>query len=247
MNRFGWKGRTPFPDPRDKAHAYRRMFAPVPLPKVKDLICAPVVDQDNLGACVWFAIIAHLAATAVENDLEPVDLSQLYGYYRYRELHGDINSDDGCYIRDAVKLANKEGICHGESWKYIISNWNKKPPKECYYEAPEHRVLSYHTLESLEDMLQSIAMGYGFVGGISCYESLDDPVTQQTGIVRMPGAEEKLQGGHAIFFCGYDIHKQMFKFQNSWGKGWGDKGFGYIPFRYVNNPYLAADFWTVRS
>lgn len=246
MSRLGWKGRPPFPDPRDADHAYRRRFPKVYVPKVKNLICAPVADQGDLGACVYFAIVAHLAATAVENDQMPMNLSQLFGYYNYRETHADINQDEGCYINEAVKLTAKSGICKETSWEYILKNWNRKPPDRCYGEAFEHRALSYHSVLTLEDMIQTIAAGYGFVGGFNCYESIDAPVTQQTGIIRMPEPGEKMQGGHGIFIAGYDLNTQMFRFQNSWGKGWGDEGFGYIPFKYLTDPYLAADFWCVR-
>jgi C1A family cysteine protease len=39
----------------------------------------------------------------------------------------------------------------------------------------------------------------------------------------------------------------MFKLQNSYGKEWGDGGFGWIPFEYLTNPRLAGDFWAVRG
>jgi len=30
------------------------------------------------------------------------------------------------------------------------------------------------------------------------------------------------------------------------GEGWGDKGFGYLPYEFVTS-WLANDFWTVRT
>ena len=33
---------------------------------------------------------------------------------------------------------------------------------------------------------------------------------------------------------------------NSWGTGWGMKGFFTIPYNYLTDSDLASDFWTVR-
>jgi C1A family cysteine protease len=32
--------------------------------------------------------------------------------------------------------------------------------------------------------------------------------------------------------------------RNSWGPGWGDAGYGWLPYAYVDRG-LAADFWTL--
>lgn len=32
--------------------------------------------------------------------------------------------------------------------------------------------------------------------------------------------------------------------RNSWGVGWGDKGYGWLPYEYVLNK-LAVDFWSL--
>ncbi|WP_372653003.1 C1 family peptidase [Halobacteriovorax sp.] len=41
--------------------------------------------------------------------------------------------------------------------------------------------------------------------------------------------------GHAILLTGYDTEKKIFMFKNSWGKSWGDQGYGTMSFDYVNN------------
>jgi C1A family cysteine protease len=44
-----------------------------------------------------------------------------------------------------------------------------------------------------------------------------------------------MQGGHAVALVGYD--QNQFIVRNSWGEGWGDKGFA-----YASNNYAAAAF-----
>jgi len=57
----------------------------------------------------------------------------------------------------------------------------------------------------------------------------------------MPAEGEKWVGGHAICVVGYDDAKKWFKFKNSWGKTWGDGGYGYMSYDYMAE-YL-MDVW----
>lgn len=47
----------------------------------------------------------------------------------------------------------------------------------------------------------------------------------------------KKEWGHAVYVCGYEIHKgqKCLVFKNSWGSGWGDGGYGYLPEEFVNS------------
>lgn len=247
MRKPGLKGLS-LGDQRDLQFSYRAKFLPVEVPQVKYLICSPVADQDQLGSCGSFAAVYNLVGTAVQNDLEPVNLSQLFIYYAYRELYGNVNSDDGVILRDLLKTLLNVGICREDAWSYTLANWNKKPPPAAYGEAAQHRIQSYHALYTATDMIQCLASGYGFIGGIGCYESFDSLYTERSGIVNIPAYYEKLLGWHALYFGGgYDLRRGMIRFQNSYGREWGDAGFGWISLDYLTNPRLAADFWTVRK
>jgi C1A family cysteine protease len=45
---------------------------------------------------------------------------------------------------------------------------------------------------------------------------------------------------------GYDDAQQRFIVRNSWGAGWGLKGYFTLPYAYVTGTDLASDFWTIR-
>jgi C1A family cysteine protease len=79
------------------------------------------------------------------------------------------------------------------------------------------------------------------------YQSFESDHARRTGRIPMPDQSEQLLGGHAVLIVGYDIHTHLFTFQNSWGTGWGDKGFGYLPFDYLASHGLASDMWLIRT
>jgi C1A family cysteine protease len=91
-----------------------------------------------------------------------------------------------------------------------------------------------------------LASGYPFVFGFSVYESFESPEVLDTGVVPMPSDGEAQLGGHAVLAVGYDDATARFIIRNSWGTSWGDGGYGYMPYAYLTDSDLAADFWTIR-
>ena len=62
------------------------------------------------------------------------------------------------------------------------------------------------------------------------------------GIVPYPSQPNNCYGGHAICATGFNDDKKLIKFKNSWGKGWGQNGYGYISYDYIND--FMWDAWT---
>ena len=57
---------------------------------------------------------------------------------------------------------------------------------------------------------------------------------------------EQILGGHAVLAVGYDNEERVFIVRNSWGEGWGDAGYFYMPFAYLLDDNLSDDLWTIR-
>jgi len=68
----------------------------------------------------------------------------------------------------------------------------------------------------------------------------------ETGTVNLPEMGEQQLGGHAVLAVGYDDASQRFTIRNSWGTGWGMKGYFTMPYAYLEDRNLSDDFWTVR-
>ena len=215
MSRFGWKGLGVF-DQRDLLYSYGvrlndpadQRFTRVDEPPVKDLIIGPIVNQGNIGSCGPFSCTSNMVATAVENDRDPLNLSQLFLYYRYRERFGHVEYDGGVFNRELMKVLAEDGVCLEEDWPYVLKNWKTKPPPEAYARAIPNRIISYHALYTVAEMIQCIASGYAFFGGISWHESADSLYTEKTGYIEYP-PKGKLLGGHDLLFSKYDKHKRI--------------------------------------
>jgi C1A family cysteine protease len=80
------------------------------------------------------------------------------------------------------------------------------------------------------------------------YEGFESDKAQATGHIPMPGPQEGLLGGHALMCCGYKdsvwyAGGGYLIVKNSWGTGFGDKGYVFLPYAY-GDPKLMSDLWT---
>jgi C1A family cysteine protease len=241
---YGWKPQRP--DHRDYLYKDIQQID-LAIPPLVDLRskCSAIEDQGNLGSCTANALAGHLEFLEIKNNTSFFDASRLFIYYNERVLEHSVAYDSGATLRDGIKAVAKAGYCDEKDWAYDISKFTKRPSLACYIKALKHKISSYYSLTSQNDLLNCLASGYPFVFGISVYESFESPEVAKTGIVPTPATTEQNLGGHAVCAVGYDRTKQVFIVRNSWGTGWGDKGYFYLPFQYVAT--LADDFWTIRK
>jgi C1A family cysteine protease len=210
--------------------------------------CPPVYDQGQLGSCTANAIAAAVQFDQLKQKLATVFLpSRLFIYYNERVMEGTVDSDSGAQIRDGIKSVAKQGVCPEPMWPYDIARFRVKPGKACYVEALKHRVLLYQRLvPTLNQLRGCLTSGYPFVFGFTVYESFESPAVARTGHAPLPVPDEPAIGGHAVMAVGYEDARQWFLVRNSWGSKWGMKGYFTLPYAYVTDPDLAADFWTIR-
>jgi C1A family cysteine protease len=243
--KFGWK--RDLPDHRDYKF---KVSMPVDLPPMIDLRaqCPPVYNQLDIGSCVGNGVAGVYQFEEMKQGKENFIPSRLFIYYNARALEGTISEDSGCSIRDGVKTAVNDGVCNETMWPYKTCKFKTKPTSDCYKAALDNQVLEYQriTPHNLYDVKQCLALGYPIICGISLYESFMTEETARTGIAKMPNPNESLVGGHCIVIVGYDDDNQSLIVRNSWGEGWGMKGYFFLPYGYLSEPNLSADYWTIR-
>jgi C1A family cysteine protease len=245
---YGWMRDNP--DARDILYAAPVMSLIKGLPPAVDLRpqCPPVYDQGQLGSCTGNGIAAAIEFDQMKQKQPVFAPSRLFIYYNERVMEGTVNSDAGAQIRDGIKSVATLGAAPETDWPYDISKFTKRPPAKAYSDAKKDMVSSYSRVAQVLNQMQGcLAEGYPFVLGITVYESFESDAVAKSGVVPMPAQDEKVIGGHCIVAVGYNSKKRVFILRNSWGTGWGMKGYFTMPFEYLLDTRLASDLWTIRS
>lgn len=258
---FGWK--PDLPDLRDHLFAAKHPDQ-IDVPQkvsLRDKMPA-VFNQGGLGSCTANALVAAVMFTL--GPKTPM-LSRLDLYYSERKIENSIKEDAGAEIRDGIKALAKRGVCLESTWPYKISKFKQTPPADTNDEAAHYKITSYSRLKTHDDFTKCLASGFPFVGGFTVYENFDGDELEKKGILTIPTVTQKMVGGHAVCFVGYDmdfhsnpvfkksglstneVPSLMYEVRNSFGSEWGDDGYFWMPAPYVESRDLSDDFWTIRK
>lgn len=261
---FGWI--PDLPDHRDiylmvDPRLLQQLPAAVDL-RTQEAMKFPIFDQGALGSCTANAISAAIAyayfkqsiATQTATQAQQLTAqnpffiaSRLFIYYNERVMLNTVNSDSGAILRDGIKSVNRKGAAKETTWPYNIPAFTQKPPKPAYEEAMNYQAIQYRRLDNtdINTIKGCLASGFPFVFGFTVYQSFMTQQVAQTGKMSMPSKGERVLGGHAVLGVGYDDTTRTITVRNSWGPGWGDKGYFYMPYDYVTNTDLSVDYWTI--
>ncbi len=214
--------------------------------------CSPIEDQLAVGSCTSQAavgLIEYLERRALGNH---INASRLFVYKVTRNLLG-WTGDTGAYLRDTLKALKFFGVCPEKYWPYDVSKFDQEPSAFCYAMAQRARALKYFRLDGggmdgdrlLALIKQVTSSGLPVVFGYTVFNYGNDQ-----GEIALPEPNQEMKGGHAVMCVGYDDHRDIngrkgaLRIRNSWGTKWGEQGYGWLPYAYVQQG-LTADWWTI--
>ncbi len=198
----------------------------------------PVKDQGEMGACSAFALVGIFEYILKKNKQPDIDLSEQFVYYNARKADGSSRIDAGSSLYDVVQTLMKDGVCLEHLFPYNPENISKDPPVEAIEDGQTRKVVKAKNVKkSLHDIKSAVAEGYPVAISLKIFNSFHP----RRGFIRIPNENEihnEQSGNHAMVICGYNDEARFFVVRNSWGRKFGDKGYCYIPYGYVENEAL---------
>ena len=217
-----------------------------PLPRALDYSSEIkfVRDSGPEGSVVGLALATALESQIAKATKKQQKISARYIYYAARKAAGfDLNSDSGAQIKDGITVLSSVGAVMEDVWPYRAGKFAEKPPA-VVEKAERFRITDARPLATVDDLKHALKENGPVVAGITVFEGAMTEEASKTGVIPLPTKKEQIVGGHAIVIVGYDDEKRRLRFVNSWGKQWGEQGFGYLPYEYVKK-YM-SDAWTFR-
>lgn len=171
----------------------------------------------------------------------------MYYNARYISDPEDI-TDEGSMIFNTIEGLKQYGACAEPTWAFDPDYVNEEPHQESYDEGASFLIESAKLVPvDLETWKTVLAQGQPIIFGLSLFDSFDKQ--RKPGLVPAPTAREASReehAGHAMLCVGYSDPDEVFIVRNSWGEDWGDKGYCYIPYRYMMSPeYNDGDCWII--
>jgi C1A family cysteine protease len=164
------------------------------------------------------------------------------------------NGETGVDLRSTLKAIVRFGLPPEAYAPYDVTTCDEEPGPFQFSSVMDFHSLHYVRLDAppgmgdevLRNVKAFLTAGFACVCGFPVPTSMSDD-----GDVPFPRAVDSFRGGQAVLVIGFDdrrriggIPKGALIIGNSWGSRWGEDGYGWLPYEYVQRQ-LAVDFWTI--
>jgi len=195
-------------------------------------LCPTIKNQGDLGTCGAAAVTTFLEFLTGHR------LSILFMYYVTRVYVCNClpNDDAGVELKDILEALCRYGICRNDSWPYDASKFLEEPPQRCLEEAQHFRphLSDFQMLNSLEEMKSTLKKQMPFFVDINFAPAAYGREPAATGKIGKPQLTEVEFCDHTVCVLGFNDETEELIFQNSWGTEWGEQGYGYVSYEYIN-------------
>ena len=209
----------------------------------------PVFDQGQRGSCVACASAWTLKAyeELKQGDYPQDGLSAAFLYSMCKQNDG-MPSEEGTQPKTAMQVLKKYGICPEDIMPYSTLTDLTAPkvpdvPTTAIGAAVDFKIETYAQLCSaydlgrsqlLSSMRQALKNEGPFLMALVVCENFEPDKNN-----RLPVPEGQVRGGHAVGIAGDLPEQECLILRNSWGSGWGDNGYAYLPYEWLS----AIGYW----
>lgn len=207
-----------------------------------------IKNQGQQGSCLAFALTSIFEYMMKVNKQTECDLSEAFLYYNARNMddNNDVSTkeDTGSRFKPAMDSLIKYGISLEKFWPYNDEVYSNKPTREAYKDAENRKLIKAVNVNGNSNAIKS-ALSDGYPVAVSL--TLCPSFYNNGAYITVPSKEEiddikenvnksdVILRCHAMVIVGYSEDLKMFLVRNSWGDNWGDKGYCYIPYAYIDN------------
>lgn len=213
-----------------------------------------IKNQGQQGSCLSFSITSIFEYPLKLNQTKEYDLSEAFLYYNAREMDSlnevSEKKDTGSRFKPAMDSLVKYGIALEKLCPYNENRYDLKPSEEAYKDGISRRLIkALNVNRKVVEIKSALADGYPVAASFALCPSFKDT---NNGFIPMPSEQEieemfakdipkDIHFRHAMVITGFSDQLQMFVVRNSWGDDWGENGYCYLPYQYVEHEKL-CDF-----
>jgi len=193
-----------------------------------------VGDSRRVAALALRECRAHQARRAA---LATLHLDGLQGDRPVHHHADDLHRDRGTSLKSALDVARKFGEVRDADLPFSTGALYAGDTQTFYALASQLKILSYFNVgTNLTNWKAWLATKGPILTRLDVDKTWDDATTNAGNMDEYQ--PDTTRGGHAVAIVGYK--RDRFIVRNSWGTGWGDKGFGYASLAYAQAAFTEA-------
>jgi len=213
-----------------------------------------VIDERDLSFGAIFGITSYVPKNRVK-DIQPITCKaqQPFNICCFASVTGMVEIDEGkeLSMRSIVTYARSKGLLTGNGYSSLRNaqesvrqfgiaeatvlpegprdwesySWSGLITAPIQSNAAIHKSERYFTVTSKDEYLKALDDNKTIQVGLDWYTGYQNQFYAPYILKLRSGVKI---GGHAVYIRGYDLEKGLFKFQNSFGPGYGDNGCFYV-------------------
>lgn len=203
-------------------------------------------NQGRQPSCVGWAVAygarSYYEATTSGRQMdEKSSFSPAYIYNQLRK--GTEGCTSGLNLLTALKLVQSQGVANLSDFPYVDSSCEDLPSSQTKISASVNKIDSWRTISfgDIESVKGELYKRNPVIVGMKIPNSFKK--LRGTEIFAELG--NYADGRHAMVIVAYDDTRGAFKVLNSWGRNWGEGGFGWISYAAMAD--RGAEYFVIQA